>query len=231
MAYKVSLTDLKERARQRSNLEGALAFITDLEMDGLVNLAVASFVDEVRGTTWNGTYSRSPYTFATVSGQRAYPLPTNFLSLLSVDVSIAGGSPVLSVRSYQEEERNAFRSMPLLGGWGASQPIYYQLQETDISFIPTPEGAYSVTLNYVPTAPVLSDPDDAIDSINGWEEYIVLHVAIRMLIKDGQLDVVPVLSGLLEQERQRIRGMAPRRDQQFAERVHVIENVGNDWDY
>lgn len=231
MAYQVTLTELMERARQRANLEGALAFITPPELVGLVNLGVAAFVDEVRGTTWNGTYTRAPHIITTSLNRQTYPLPGDFVALLSVDVSVSAGT-VTTARPYQEEERNAYRNFPVLGGWSTSSPIFYQVQGTDISFIPIPQGAYSVTVNYVPTAPVLADPDDSIDSINGWEEFIVLHVAIRMLIKDGQLDVVPVLKALLDDERARIRSLAPRRDMQGAERVHVVQNAGfDDWDY
>lgn len=230
MAYLVTLATLSERALQRSNLEGGSPFIKPFELTDLINGSIAKWVDEVRGTTWNGTYARSPHVFSTVANLAKYPLPQDFLSLLSVDVAIANGQPVISAQSYQEEQRNASRSFPLLGGWGIAQPIYYQVQGTDIAFIPVPQGAYSVTVNYVPTAPVLSDPDDSIDAINGWEEFIVLDAAIKCLLKAGENDSIPQLNARLGEERERIRSMAPRRDMQTAERVHVIENAGCGWE-
>jgi hypothetical protein len=229
VAYTVTLATLCERVLQRGNLEGASAFIKPFELVDLVNGSIAEWVDEVRGTTWNGTYSRSSQRIATTNGTQRYALAGDFLSLLSVDISIAGGAPVISARAYQEEQRNAFRST-ILGAWGLSNPIYYQVQGTDISFIPVPQGAYAVTINYVPTSPVLADPSDTIDSINGWEEFIVLDAAIKCLIKAGEAETVPILSQRLEQQRQRIRAMAPRRDHQFAERVHVVENSSSGWD-
>lgn len=231
MAYPVTLGTLSERVLQRANLEGRSAFIKPYELTDLINGSVAEWVDEVRGTTWNGTYARSLHAFNTVTNTQKYALPTDFLTLISVDVTVAGGAPVISARAYQEEQRNAFRNMPVMGGWGLSQPIYYQIQGTDISFIPLPQGAYAVTVNYIPTAPVLADADDTIDSINGWEEFIVLDAAIKCLIKAGETETLPVLGARLEQQRVRIRAMAPRRDQQFAERVHVVENVNDGWDY
>lgn len=231
MAYTVSLATLSERTLQRANLEGRSAFIKPFELTDLVNGSIAEWVDEVRGTTWNGTYSRAPHIITTAINTQVYPLPGDFVALLSVDVSVSAGT-VVAARSYQEEERNAYRNYPLLGGWSTSSPIFYQVQGTNISFIPIPQGAYSVTVNYVPTAPVLSDPDDTIDSINGWEEFIVLDAAIKCLIKAGEAETIPILSQRLEKQRERIRSLAPRRDMQGAERVHVVQNAGfNDWDW
>ncbi len=230
MAYPVSLATLCERVLQRANLEGAQRFIKPHELVDNINGSIAEWVDEVRGTTWNGSYARASHEMTTSQNDALYPLPQDLLTLLSVDVAIAAGGPVITARSYQEEERNAFRNMPALTAWGMGGPIYYQIQQTDISFIPMPQGAFIVTINYVPTAPILADGLDKIDSINGWEEFIVLDSAIKCLMKVGGNDQIPVLAQRLEQQRQRIRAMAPRRDQAFAERVHVIENAGfEDW--
>lgn len=232
MAYSVDLKTLQSRVLQRANLEGATQFITPAELTDLINGSVAEWCDEVRGTTWNGTYSRSAMTFTTANGQQAYPLPLDFLSLISVDVFITPGSPVVTAVAYQEEQRNLFKNNPVMFGWGFAHPVYYQLQGPNISFIPLPLGTYQIQLNYIPTAPVLSDPDDMIDSINGWEEFIVLDAAIKCLIKAGESETIQLLTQRLSAQRERIRAMAARRDQQTAEQVHVVANRGfSDWDW
>jgi len=231
LAYPVKLSDLQARVLQRSNLEGATSFITPAELTDYVNGSIAEWSDEVRGTTWGGTYWRSTYSFTTTSNTSAYPLPADFLALISVDINIAG-SPVISAIAYQEEQRNVFKNYPVFFGWGYSNPIYYALPGGNISFIPTPLGAYNVTLNYIPTAPVLTDPDDSIDCINGWEEFIILDAAIKCLTKAGELETIPTLERAREKQRERIRAMAGRRDQAMAERVHVVANAGiTDWDW
>lgn len=232
MSYTVDLKTLKERTLQRANLEGADDFITPQELTDLINGSIALWVDEVRGTTWNGTYNRSSYTFSTTNNTQTYDLPSDFLSLISVDVYITPGSPVVTAVAYQEEQRNLFKNNPVMFGWGFAHPVYYQLQGKKISFIPIPLGSYQVQLNYVPTAPTLSAPKDSIDSINGWDEFIVLDAAIKCLIKDGDMEMVPILEQRLAQQRERIRAMAARRDQQTAEHVHVIANRGfSDWEW
>lgn len=233
MAYTVSLASLTRGALQRANLEGVRASqsIKEPELTGYVNGSIAEWVDEVRATTWNGNYSRSAWPITTVANMSSYALAPDFLSLISVDVTITSGGPVIAARAYQEEQRNAFRS----GGWGweYAAPIYYQMQGTNIAFIPVPQGPYAVQVNYVPTAPILVAQADTIDSINGWEEFIHLDVAIKCLAKLGGNDQIPILAQRLEHQRARIRSLAPRRDMQTAERVHVIENAnfGDDWDW
>lgn len=233
MAYPVKLSALCTRTLQTANLEGAGDFIPPPELIDYVNGSIAEWVDEVRGTTWNGTYSRSKASITTTGNQQTYKLPPDFLTLLSVDVFVSGANaPMISAIAYQEEERNAFNNYPVMFGWSVSNPIFYQIQGDYISFIPVPQGTYSVRLNYVPTAPVLSDPDDDIDSINGWEEFIVLDAAIKCLTKAGEVEMIQELKDRRERQRQRIRALAPRRDQQTAERVHAVVNRGfEDWDW
>lgn len=232
MAYQVKLATLQRRVLQTANLEDAVAFIPPEELTDYINSSIAEWTDEVRGTTWNGTYSRNTFSFSTVNGQQTYPLPKDFLSLISVDVFITPGAPVITAVAYQEEQRNLFRNFPIMFGWGFAHPVYYQLQGGKISFIPLPLGVYQVQLNYTPTAPVLVDPEDSIDCINGWEEFIILDSAIKCLIKTEEPEIIPILEQRLAVQRERIRAMAPRRDQQTAEYVHVVANRGfSDWDW
>ncbi len=227
MAYLVSLATLSERVLQRANLEGASRFIKPYELTDLINGSIAEWVDEVRGTTWNGSYMRSSHEITTTSGIRLYPMPQDYLSLISVDIATSADGLTIAVPSYQEEERSRLLNMTA----ASCTAIHYQIQQTDISLLPIPQGEHVVTVNYVPTAPVLADPQDTIDSLNGWEEFIVLDSAIKCLMKVGSTDVIPLLEQRLNAQRMRIRSMAPRRDQQFAERVHVIENAGHDWEW
>lgn len=231
MSYQVSLAQLQASVLQRANLENS-SLISPEELTDYINGSIAEYADEVRQTTWNGTYSRKSFSFSTTKGQQAYELPGDFLSLISCDVFITPGSPVITAVAYQEEQRNLFRNLPFNFGWGFAHPILYQIQGQKISFIPLPLGSYPVTVNYIPTAPILADPQDSIDSINGWHEMIVLDAAIKCLIKAAEDDLIPALTVRLEKQRERIRAMAGRRDQQTAEQVHVIANRGfSDWEW
>lgn len=229
MGYPVSLETLMLKSRQRANLEGSAAFIPDAELIAEINTSIAAWWDLVRATTWNGTQFRQRYNFTTTAASNPtpyvspapgsyYPLPADFLHLISVDIAISSNL-IITAQAYQEENRNIFKYYPV-GAWIWNQPIYYQLQGGNIVFIPGPIGAFTVQVNYCPIAPTLNRPTDSLDSINSWEEFIVLDVAIKMLIKDGQTDMIPLLQGRLEQERARIKALVPKRDMQTSELVH-----------
>jgi hypothetical protein len=214
---------------QRANLEGSDEFITPPELIGEINTSLAEWHDLVTATTWNGTQVRRRYNFTTTASTSPvpyvspppgsfYPLPQAFLRLLSVDIAISNNL-VITAQAFQEENRNIFKYYPV-GAWIWNQPIYYQLQDNNIVFIPGPIGQFQVQVNFVPTAPQLARPLDTFDSINSWEEFIVLDVAIKLLIKDGQTDMIQVLEGLREAQRARIKSLAPKRDQQTAEMIH-----------
>lgn len=224
MASPVTLQTLQNRVLQRANLEGATAFIATSELTDCINASIAEWYDIVRLSEWGGQFYRSSVTFPTVGAQSYYTFAsigiTDFLSLISVDVAVASNM-IIAARPYQEEQRNTFRQYPV-GGWLYTRPVFYQLQGEGISFIPTPQSAFSITLNYVATAPVLVAPTDPLNSINGWDEWIVLDAAIKLLVKDGQLDVVPLLMGMRESQKARIVSATGSRDMMAAEMVHDV---------
>jgi hypothetical protein len=218
-----------QKCRQRANLEGATNFITDAELIGEINTSLAEWWDLVRSTTWNGQQFRNRYNFVTTPTAipnpyvspppgSFYPLPSDFAHVISVDIAISS-SCVITATQFQEEQRNVFKFYPV-GAWIWNQPVYYQIQGPNIVFIPGPIGNFNIQVNYCPIAPTLARPLDSFDSINSWEEFIVLDVAIKLLIKDGQTDIIPLLQGRLEQQRARIKTLVPKRDMQQSEMVH-----------
>jgi hypothetical protein len=230
VAYGVTLGTLIQRVRQRANLEGSQAFIPDSEVIDNLNQSIADWYDMVRLSTFGGQYFRVQYPFTTTANRDAYPLPLNMASEISVDAIISGAQTKFDVRRFQEEDRNIFNLVPLVG-WIWNQPIWYQLWGPNIVFRPIPDGSYSVTLNYVPTAPVLNDPaNDSLDSINGWEEWIVLDSAVKCLIKDGQLDIIPLLEARRQEQAVRIQAAAPQRSMNASEGVHETRRWGSSWD-
>jgi hypothetical protein len=246
MSYPVKLAQITRKILQRVNLEGAYGrLISGNEMTELVNAGLAKWYDEVRATTWNGAYYRAPFTFNTTPpaappnpavnppANAVYPLPTDFLSLTSVDGYVSP-SCVISGKPFQEEDRNMYRFWNGLTGWYAGMDLFYQIQGAGSSgapyivLMPPPSAVYQVQVNYVPTAPILSDPEDSFDSINSWDEMIVEYCAIQLLKKTGRTAEIPFHQQLMQEEVQRIRKMARRRDMQGSERVH---EVNSDYDF
>lgn len=229
MPTPVSLATLMLRVRRRSNLEGHEEFIGDAELTDEINNSISEWWDLVTLTTFQGQYARSPWPIVTVANQQVYPLAPNHGKIISVDLVVSGMAPV-PVKAYQEEQRGMFTLFPLVGWSPGIRRIWYQQQGNAISFLPIPSGGYLVQVNYVPTAPVLATPYGVLNSINGWEEWIVIDAAIKCLIKCGNASLATSLQGRLEAQADRIRHAAAEADLNQSEGVHETEAYG-EWDY
>ena len=248
MPSPVSLAQLQTRILQRTNLEGALGRLFQLsELVDNINTSIAKFYDEVRKATFNGAYYRSPYVFTTqpYNGNQTtnppanaiYQLPQDFLSLTSLDGFISP-SEVLSCKAFQEEQRNMYRFWTGAVGWFMGTQVWYQVQGAGsagtpyLVLMPPPQAPFQMQANYTPIAPQLSMPGETLDDINGWGEMVVLDSSILLLMKCGRQEEIPFYAQRLQEERSRIRQLAPRRDQMTAERVHEIDDyMDAGWDY
>ena len=72
--------------------------------------------------------------------------------------------------------------------WNYAYPIFYRVLGQTITFIPSPPNAYNIQLNYIPTAPVLVADTDSLDSINSWDELIVLWATQKDFTKEENGD-------------------------------------------
>lgn len=247
MAYPVSLPTLITRVTQVGNWEssvsGGLPFLNNVELTDKINQSIAKWYDMVRLTTWGGQYYRKTVTFNTVSSQSFYDFNavgmSDFLDMISVDVYAGGpGASKITCRPYPEELRNIYQAYPV--GLLLTWPSFYQLQGNGsattptttggpgMNFIPSPPGAYQIGCNYTPVAPILS-ASQTIDSINGWDEWIVIDAAIKCAIKDRLFDLVGILQGRLADEASRILGAAAQRDRGGAEVVHDVTSNFDSW--
>ena len=219
--YAVSLATLMLRVRQRANLEslaGATSgFVPDAEVIDSINVAGQEFVNEVCSSQAGAWLYRAPWPITTTNGTSFYALAGNTDRVISVDYYLFGngqavGKP-LSAQQYTEAQRNmySFNALPSFG-WVPSYPLFYQLQNDGINFIPTPTAAYAVVVNYVPTYKQLSNPSDQFNSWAGLEEFVVLDAAFRLALKDGMTDILSILAGERERQRQRVKQVISSRD-------------------
>jgi hypothetical protein len=230
LAYPVALQEIRNRVLQRVALEGSVSFITPAELTDMINVSIADWYDLVRLTTFAGQYYRKKATLTVGTGlgvggsSTLYPLPFNFLSMVSLDIATTGSIKPWSGRPYQEEDRNSLNYPAITTGWFGPL-VWYQLQDANINFLSVPNATYTCTLNFVPTAPKLAQPEDTLESHNSWDEFIVLKTCMKALFKDGRYDAIAILRGELEEQRDRIRTSASERDQTQAEVVHDL--LGN----
>lgn len=238
MANPVTLTVLITRVRQRANLEGATAFITDAEITDHLNVSLANELYDLIRQSVGDMYYRKTVTFLTTSQTSVYSLSSvgasDLVSLLSVDAylgpNIVATAPKLNARRYMEEERNLHVSLPL--GWAQGQWILYSLTGTSITFQPIPDSAYAIGLNYVPTSPQLVSGSDTWDDINGWSELAVLDAASKCLLKANRLELAQYCDLRRAALKQEIRAVITMRNAMEPERTHMYgsRQYGDGWE-
>lgn len=221
MSSLITLEQLRKESRQRANKEGS-GFVLDPELDIYINKSATKLYDLLVGAYGNDYYAKTaPLT--TIYNQELYDLPEDFYKLLGIDY-IIGPENYLTLKPYQFNERNRFRIGTF---WNAIRGVAgprYRITQNKLSFLPVPDGGYNLDLHYIPACPKLVDPDDEFDGVNGWEEYIIIDAAMKMLKKE-ETDTAP-LQKEFDALTSRINLMAENRDAGHSFRVTDVR--GND---
>lgn len=213
----VTLQEFRERARERADMENS-RFISDAELNRYINLSITELYDLLI-TSRGENYYVSSYSFTTTGGTDSYALPSGMLKLLGVDL-VRGANSAYSLKSFKWQERNRFREPYFLND---SINLEYQIRGSNLVFTPVPQDNQSIKLWYIPAATALVQNTDAFDGINGWEEYVVIDAAIKMLVKE-ESDVQELLLAK-EQMRTRILQASSARDSN--EPPRVVDTAAN----
>jgi hypothetical protein len=206
----VSLSSLRTQARQRADFEASptsTSFVPDAELNGYINNSLAELYDLLLEANGDEYYAVSGTPFNTVSGIEGYSLPADFYKLVGIDASVGGFKETLRQFPFGERNRYANLAAP---GWYRGARLYYRLRKEQVIFMPVPDGAYAITILYVPNCPILVADGDVFNFHGGWEEYVIADAAIKMQVKEETDTTVLQLAkqGLIA----RIRAAAPDRD-------------------
>lgn len=208
----VTLESLRDQARQRADMVNS-EFCSDVEINQYINNSITELYDLL--VSVNEDYYVTSGTVSLVNGTDSYSLPADFYKLLGVDVDYNGQQ--IAIKPFMFAERS--RMQTALSG----APFRYRLQGSNIKFIPEPDTSYTVTLWYVPRFTALSADASTFDGINGWEEYVIVDAAIKMLQKEES--DVSILMAQKEALRGRINTMAANRDSGEPQRIVDVEDV------
>ena len=195
--------DLRTRARRRADMENS-TFVTDAEIQDYLNSSISELHDYMVKSYEDYFVSEQAYSVPIATG--GANLPDDFYKALGVDYNSGGITSTL--RAYSFSERNIYNT-PYAVIDRLAEPMY-KVEGNKIKLIPNNSQSGSITLYYVPQATQFSSTVTEIENvIPGFEEYVVVATAIRMLMKE-ESDF-----RALENERQQlssriIRAISPR---------------------
>ena len=146
-----------------------------------------------------------------------------------------GGSPTPFVtipRLESFQERNLFVFPTIVPVYGAI-PSRWNILGNQIEVLPPTVGSASYVLWYVPTMPTLVNQGDTIDAqwltINGWQEYVVLDVAVKALCKEESFEAAQVFLSQKQALGARILREAMPRDISQPKSIVDMSRVRNPW--
>jgi hypothetical protein len=155
MAQSVTLKDLRDRTLDYADMPNS-AFPDPSRLDDYINTGLAS-LQKILVNSFQDYYLATQ-NLTLVAGQETYDLPANFYKSKEVFYETAGRR--YGVPRFNRGEIDGYR--------------------------PGSQTAGNITHWYVPQIVKLRQPTDKVDDliVTGWEDYIALFAAVRLLIKE-----------------------------------------------
>ena len=171
-------SDLRTRARRRADMENS-SFVSDAEIQDYLNSSISELHDFMVKSYEDYFVSEQTYNAPIATG--GANLPDDFYKALGVDYNSGGITSTL--RAYSFTERNIYNT-PYAVIDRLAEPMY-KVEGSKIKLIPTNSQSGTITLYYVPLPTQFSSTVTEIETIiPGYEEYVVVATAIRMLMKE-----------------------------------------------
>lgn len=184
---------------------------TTSEINRYINSSAGELHD-LLVSKYSDNYFYKTFSFTLPDGSKEYNLPSDFGKMLGLD--LVEGDYRTDIKRFDFRDRNRD-----LGG------LKYRLMGKKLLFNNAKiSGPKNFEIHYVPTYINLVADSDSLDSIviNGWEEYIIVDVAMKMIAKAEQ-DASPFINrknSLLG----RIDVASANRDAGEPSRVGIVRN-------
>lgn len=166
-----NLRDLRYNIRNRGNWPREV--ISDNQLTVWINSSINNFVDLV--SKHDPSYYLSYHDITLVSGQNSYSLPTDFYKLQGVAHKNTNADGYSVMEKYNYEERYDYDSST-----DSNYLTRYNVMGSYIYFQPTPASSGTVRLEYIPIPTALEDATDTFDFYNGWQEWVILDVCVKV---------------------------------------------------
>jgi hypothetical protein len=187
MAAAVLRSDLIVRVREIANME-ASTFVTDAELGRRLDSAARRLYNKLVAAQGQ-EYLRSTATITTVPGQATYDLPEDFWRLLAL--SALDGTTYRRMAAFELNEVASLLNIQNPTPFAIRYRLNGQQPRSDfaagdlLELVPTPVSEFTIRCDYIPTlACEESEGDVRYNGVSGWEEWMVLDVAIMCLAKE-----------------------------------------------
>lgn len=218
MAKTVTLTALLAACRNQADMENS-TFISDANLTVMINNSADAVWDMILNQ--NPDFAVSSKTFTLSGSTDVQTLEADFYRLRGID-DLSNTDHPCSVRPFNWAERNDYSYNRSLTVPITYSNVYYILTGSQVKFTPPELAQKSYKLWYNPVRTDLASGSDTFDSVNGWDEWVIMDVSIKALTKEESSTTG--LERLKEDARKRIMASIPNRDSSQARKITRIRN-------
>lgn len=222
-----TLLNLQTRARERADMVNS-QFISDAELNTYINMGMLELYDML--VQANEDYFTTSTNLTISAGSNTAALPATFYKLRGLDFSLNGSYVNVPLFNFQDRNRASSRNIwsNLLGDGRRYRVFADNIMIQDID-----NAAGSYRAWYIPSLSYLVNTSDTLPaslSKFGWDEYIVLFAAERMLSKE-ESDTAEVRAQRGELAN-RITAMSTDRQVDQSEQIADVQSnrpLGSSW--
>lgn len=206
--------------RQRADVEGFTTRHPDSQLTRYINESCQALREIVSEAGW--PYYLTADTSTMTTGQGYVTSPTDFVRIYGFDVVNNGHAYEVLPMSFRDRTAFSGGSPATTSNEQKGMPLYYNIhapwtsgstEGMGIHLFPTPDQDYAYSLRYLPTFTDLSADGDNFNGIVGWEEWVVLDAAIKVVTKDKNINGnYELLARERDRVEKRIRDTAPKQN-------------------
>lgn len=228
-----SLGELRLRAQQRADRVNS-QFVQLPEWNYFINQAYYELYDLLINSYED--YYVAPRLLIQTTGAQMYDLPNGqnysaapaLYKLYGVDCGLDGSqNAFVTLKKFDFIARNRYVYPQITNSILGIYNMQYRLVGNQIMLIPTPNGVQNIGLWYFPRLTTLLKDTDVMDSISGWNQYVIVRAAKYALDKE-ESDTSKLDSEILFMK-QRIEESAMNRDAGQPDTISATRSRAETW--
>ena len=207
-------TELETKIRTEAGLTGSTA-VTSTEILSLIDTYYTELYDLLIAA-YGQPYFRSTLNITTVAGTSEYELDTtgggaerDVLDVLGVQIALDSSTDVILDPADYFAVRATLAACKNTSWRALGTQAVYNRAGSKLIIAPAPDGAYTMTVHYVPCAVKVTAGGTKLDGCNGWERYII--VACLAALAGAEESDPSVWLAELARIKERIQRRAPKR--------------------
>lgn len=184
-----TVANLRLECQQRSDRVNS-DNITNQEWNSMISQSQKELYD-ILIQKFGCDYKIAPPFAYTTTGQidpitqvQTFPLPNDFYKLMRVEIALNANDPNawVTMKQFNAIQANLFNFPNIYTLWGVTN-LQYRLWGDNIQIVPIASAGQVFRIWYSPRPNQLIFDTDTLDSVSGWEEYIVADCCIKALGK------------------------------------------------